>query len=253
MKTLESQKESVNSLACFSDGKFLAAGCRDGSILVWSMPDGKMAACLDGHSGNVTALAVSPDGKQLASASFDSTLRIWDPNKLSLMTVLNGHTKYVMTLDYSYGGDTLASGSLDGALILWSAESFEKTNLFMDQSMGVAGLVYTPDGRWLISSGVDGSLVLRNARTHGVQYTLFPEELGGTPQALAVSPDGRVLAVAMEMRIQLWMLEMATLIDRFDIQLRGLNGLAFSADGHWLANAASDHFIRVWDMRAPLN
>ena len=114
--------------------------------------------------------------------------------------------------------------------------------------MGVVCTCIPSDGRWLISSGVDGSLILRHARTQAIHYGLLPEELGGTPQAMAISPDGKILAVSMEMRMQLWMLEMATMIDRFDIKLRGFNGLAYSPDGRWLANAAADGFIRIWDL-----
>ena len=201
----------------------------------------------------MTALAVTHDGNYAASASYDKTVRVWDTSSGDELAELQGHTKYVMTIDFSIDDKVLASGSLDGTMILWGMDHFRQHALFRDQSMGVVGLVYSTDGRWLISSGVDGSLILRHARSQAIHYGLFPEELGGTPQAMAVSPDGKVLAVSMEMRLQLWMLEMATIIDRFDIQLRGLHGLAFSPDGRWLANAASDGFIRIWDLYQGLN
>lgn len=68
----------ATSLAFSRDGKWLGAGTDDNAVLVWAMPQGKLAYTLKGHTENVTSVAFSPDGSFIASGSEDNTVRIWD-------------------------------------------------------------------------------------------------------------------------------------------------------------------------------
>ena len=73
----------------------IAAGDRDGRLLVWDLPEPGEAPPLEqqqktpgtapapkqslvGHTNGITRLATIPDGKTLISASFDRTIRLWD-------------------------------------------------------------------------------------------------------------------------------------------------------------------------------
>jgi hypothetical protein len=64
------------------DGKFLAAGTRQGFI-VWDVLSGQVVTTLKGHRNWVTSLAFSPDGKRLVSGSHDTTLLVWDAEQWS--------------------------------------------------------------------------------------------------------------------------------------------------------------------------
>jgi WD40 repeat protein len=63
------------------DGKTLASGSGDGTIILWDVsarqPIGQLLA---GHKSAVGSVAFSPDGKMLASGSEDATLILWDVN-----------------------------------------------------------------------------------------------------------------------------------------------------------------------------
>jgi WD40 repeat protein len=70
---------TANSLAWGDRGRLLAAGCRDGSIYVWDVPEHRLQAVLEGHQAPVTNLAFHPTCNLLASSSPDSITRLWDP------------------------------------------------------------------------------------------------------------------------------------------------------------------------------
>lgn len=60
------------------NSKQLAVGCADGSIRLYSLPDGQEVGRLLGHTDMVTSLLYLPSGGRLVSASLDKSARLWD-------------------------------------------------------------------------------------------------------------------------------------------------------------------------------
>lgn len=55
----------------------VAIGCEEGSVLIYSLPDGVRTRVLLGHSGAVQGMAPSADGRWLVTSSADMTLGLW--------------------------------------------------------------------------------------------------------------------------------------------------------------------------------
>ncbi len=124
---------SVLSVAFSPDGKTLASGSADQTILLWDVTDPHaptrlaaptgLVAPLTGHTGFVYSVAFSPDGKTLASGSADQTIILWDVTDphapTRLVAPLTGHTAAVQSVAFSPDGKTLASGSKDQTILLW--------------------------------------------------------------------------------------------------------------------------------------
>ena len=66
------------------DGRTVAGGEENGSVLLFESATGLLRRRLAGHRGAVAGLSFTPDGKRLVTASFDNTGLVWD---ISLATL----------------------------------------------------------------------------------------------------------------------------------------------------------------------
>ena len=103
-------------MAWSPDGKQIASGSYDTTIMIWDSRSGICQSTVTGHSGwyvffylvflcacvfymltclnhRVRSVAFSPDGKLVASGSDDSTIKIWDISTGHCDSTLTGHLK----------------------------------------------------------------------------------------------------------------------------------------------------------------
>ena len=112
----------VYALAFAPDGRTLASGSNDRTIILWDVAAGRpLGPPLSGHRNWVTSVAFSPDGKILASGSADRTLLLWDVATHHALSsrLIGGHRRGVTSVVWSPDGETVASGGDDKRIIIW--------------------------------------------------------------------------------------------------------------------------------------
>jgi WD40 repeat protein len=122
----------IQAVAFAPDGRTLASGSRDGTVITWDVADPSHPSLrhrLEGNAGSVWAVAYSRDGTLLASGNDDGTVRLWDPPTGRERCTLIGHTGKVRTLAFSRDGSVLATGDAGGTIRLWRREGPEAARL----------------------------------------------------------------------------------------------------------------------------
>ncbi|MEM7426620.1 MAG: caspase family protein [Pseudomonadota bacterium] len=121
----------------------------------------------------------------------------------------------------------------------------------------VRDMVFTPDGRYLITASDDKTVRiwdLESRRTVRVLRGQIDEADGGKIYAIALSPDGRYLAVAGHTGIEdarvhpvrLYNLESGELVKLYSGHREPVLSVSFSPDGARLASAGMDDSAIVW-------
>ncbi|MEE1001850.1 MAG: hypothetical protein U0L37_07820, partial [Bacteroidales bacterium] len=77
-KILTGHFNGINSVAVSPDGKYLASGSSDYTVIIWDAKSGQRLKTLEGHYYCVRSVSWSPDGKYLASGSQFGPIIIWD-------------------------------------------------------------------------------------------------------------------------------------------------------------------------------
>jgi WD40 repeat protein len=119
------QGDEITSLAISSDSRLLAAGSRDGTVVMWDLlTNAEQKFNLSTFATSISSLAFSPDMKTLAAGSSDLKIVLIDLNaRLPLPETLNGSPASVLSLAYDPTGDYLYSGHSDGTVLRWDISS----------------------------------------------------------------------------------------------------------------------------------
>jgi WD40 repeat protein len=283
---LRGHTDQVCAVAFAPDGGHLASGGGDRSVRVWDVPlaaPGEEAAAPEvvpnkryeelrslRSSGHLRALALTSDGSRLAVGGADGTILVWDLKDSPVKArSLRGHKHSIHHLAFSPDGKLLAStasSSQDidtpGEVNLWDPATGEVRHT-LPGAYGEAGQVaFTPDGKMLISTH----------RANKERAVRFCDPVTGSALAalrgqddlfsVAVSPDGKTLAVGYFQEVKLFDLpsvpELAKLGDKawanrlkLDTPHLMVRQLAFTADGKTLAVGGDfDSTTTLWDLSA---
>jgi len=155
---------------------------------------------------------------------------------------LRGHGGPVRAVAVSPDGKTAISGSFDSSAIRWSLERNAADQVLRFHDGAVNAVAILKDG--VATAGEDGRIAIW--LTGEARPRLVFEGHTAPVVALAVSPDGKLLASASwDRTVRLWTLDGGA-PRVLEGHQQNVNGVAFAPDGRRLVSAGYDGTVRIW-------
>jgi len=254
----QSNTYQCRAVAFSPDGKRIILAGFDATLRVLDAVSGREMLTIFAHSSVIADAAFSHDGNQLASASYDHTVRIWDATPLDgdpqsgHCVTLTGHKQLVSGVAFSPDGRWLASSSWDGTVKLWETSStFIPRYTLRGHSGNVTSVAFSSDNQTLASGSWDKTVKLWDLK---VPVNDSLNELRSIPctervTSIALSPDGRLLAIGQSNGIDLYDRATGRKVAPFKRTPAPVPALTFRPDSlRLISSGASDPAIKVWEV-----
>lgn len=233
-------------LAFLPDNRTLACQ-REHAVRFHDVTNGRLResiGTLDAHDGALTAMAASPDGRFLATTATDHAITLWDLVVPGGSRRLEGHTNTVNCVAFAPAGELLVTGAADGDLRTWAVPGGAHRDTVGSSHGGitdVTAVAFSPDGTALWSTGRDATLRLRDPVT-GAERERFTVRAHGGIRRMAYLDAHAVVVLRADGVVQV--LEPATESERWRASGLGIDVLAASPDGRWVA-VTRDEVVQV--------
>lgn len=202
------------------------------------------------YGANVITLAFSPNGAYLAGSAHAGEIRLWDAVTRQPLRVFNSHSDFAGALCFSPDSRYLVSGGGDGFVCLWDVETGRRLHKFPAHENAIYDVAYAPGGDWIVGVSYNRLSFWDPISGQALFNQRFP---GGYIHAMALSHDGRTLAVNNQSDILLYDVPttLATgtcrLLRAFEGGPRPVRRLVFSHDDRSLASSGDR--VSVWEVK----
>jgi WD40 repeat protein len=246
---------SISSLAFSPNGKWLASGGVDSSIILWNLSTGEQTRKWTSQNSSVTQLVFSPDSKRLVSADDGGIVRGWKFESAEPEYTLNFH-RFIRVLTYSVDGRSWAvvvdpEDEAGNAYIeLYDGESGRLVRTLNTEWQGVTAMTFTPQGTLIASGGAldsDDAPALSTA-TWNVNTGKIEKKISGG--GVAFSPDGSLVADFEELNpAKILIRDALTGETKLAISAQSAGLIRYSADGRELVfSNAGNKELRTWSV-----
>ena len=232
------------------DGKWLATKVDDKTVALWDSASSKEIR----RFSNAEDCVFGPVGNVLGVMGSDKKVTVWDTKTW----------KEVRTLDYARityfsDGKGIVAQATNGDIAILNAETGKLVNTLKGHKE-VPMVAISPDGKLLASNEFAlPDAILWDIAKHEKRATLAAAGSRQLIGRLVFSPDSKILATAIgnadftviggQYSVRLWDSATGKEVATFSGHPGGVAALAISPDAKFMATAASDDLIRVWDMK----
>jgi WD40 repeat protein len=244
-------QQSGALFATFSpDGKLLAAGGEDGTLVFLETEKGRVLRTVPAHKGAVLTGAFSPDGRRFATGGSDGDVKRWDVDSGRPIGSILGPFALIRTVAFTRDGENLVCGNDAGLFRRWETETGRELSKAHLSSM--AWMALSPDGKLAATANWDWTAGVWNLEDLK-QVAVLKGHVGAVIST-AFSPDGRLLVstsagvgVDPKENVKLWDTESWTERAALEGHRGYVHCATFSPDGKTIATCGADLTIRLWN------
>jgi WD40 repeat protein len=230
---------AIWSLASTPSGRVFVTSPKDDKTYEIAPDTLRVKRTYNSGGNNVAARA---DGRTLALASADGRIRLLDTESGRARVLRGRHRDAYIRLAFAREGRTLVSAGSSGGVVVWDLEhGTVRERIAAHDAADQTALAMAPDGRTFYTAATDARLAIWDLAGNRRLDRRFPSGPAmtydtGSPKGIAMSPDGKRLAVT-QVDGSVWLVDPHTLsvVRKARVQKGALLAAAFSPDGKLLA------------------
>ncbi len=234
----------VTALSLSPNGRWLAVGSDDGTILLRGLEKDALLRRLSAHRDRVTALRFSPRGDLLASGSWDGTMRLWSRTGQAIAAV-SAHEQGVRDLTFSPNADLIVTVGSDRRALVWRLARPMPVTTFQSAVGQIKAAAFSPDGRFLAAGGSEraAAIWLRKAPDRPIAHLLGESAV----RALAFSADAHTLFYAFDGRVVSVRCPAGSMLRSVRAHENVIRSMQSCPNGKLLLTAGMDGHLKGWD------
>ncbi len=249
-------RHTVEDLAFSPNGTLLGGGQGLWGVRLVQVADGSELHQLG--SGYNNRLAFSPAGETVATGNRGGIVSLWRVQDGELLAEWEApETAWVAALAFSPDGQILAAGHWGGEVHLWQVTDGRLLHTLPPQTdfCEVEGLAFTADGQRLAVAGarheLDHVIRLWTVADGSIHQDL---SLSSETNAVAISPDGQLLAAGTREGVTLWQMPEGALLQALErgsedgAESDWVTDVAFSPDGRMLVVGWWNGLLELWQI-----
>lgn len=253
MHTLDRHLAPITALGMSRDGKVLASGSQDKSIILWDSAF-NFKGTLDGHAAKINALLIDPSKRFLISGSEDRNIILWNIEQGKLLKKIdNGVPVYA----FAQSSDirSLYIAGAEPAIKQYTIGTWQVARTFAGHTDVVNAIAISPNSQYMISGSNDKTARIWDLKT-GKELRKLAVDCWKV-QAVAFTRDSRYAATGCnDGTIKVWEVETGKLVANIQSNGENIKAILFSKFGNQLLSSStlrgrSDFGVRVWPTFIP--
>lgn len=203
LRKLKGHSDSVYCATLSPDGKLIASGSYDRTVIIWDAASGDKVHSLTGHNGAIYDLDFDPTGTVLATASADQTVKLWNVRTGERLDTLGQPEGEMYCVRFSANGSSVFAAGADKQIRKWKLSSKDRPAInpmlvarYAHESE-ILQLRLLGDNR-LISGSSDRSVKLWS--TKKLEPIGSIAKLEDVPVAICVPDAGKLASVIVDLK-----------------------------------------------------
>jgi WD40 repeat protein len=252
---------AVTSVCTSYDGKFIATGSADKTIILWRASDGKQIRSFRGSPGGISSVGFNRQGNTILSLSDDGTIILWDVSSGKEINRLKLPEDRFTCASFNPDGTEIIAGSRRSGVSSWNIRTGEKIREFTAVpedllsarrfSYNEAGSVaFSADGKYIIAGVADYTAIVWDAAS-GKEIRKYKKTRKTCTSCITeavITPDNRYVISAYSDSIKVFNRETGELVRELYGQGGTAGCLDISADNRFLS-AIEYGVAEVWDLK----
>lgn len=256
LHTLKHHTNAINTIALHPDGKTIATGSDDTTIVLWDLQSGKPIHYFY-LTHAVQSIAISPDGKTIIAAA-DQRITIWNLETRQYIGIFfkspapNSHDRLVQCVAFSHNSALAFSGSHDRTIRIWRNEhrNFIQEKLkrtLIGHTETVFSIVVSRDGQWLVSGGADSTIRIWTLSGWADPQVLCGHH--GWVNTIALNSAETLLASGgSDGTLKIWHFPTGQLLLSDSAHRKMIRSIIFNPQSNQLASIGNDGEIKLWEV-----